>query len=373
MRVYLDYAATTPMLPEVVEAIQAAMGSHYGNPSSIHHHGRISKSIIEDARKTVANILNVSIGEIFFTSSATEANYMSLFCSVRDLGIKKIISAPTEHHCITHTLDYLDSEHSVEIVQLDVDTAGQIDLTQLESILKSSEMTLVSLMYVNNEIGTCHDIKAIGNICKQYGALFHTDAVQGVGKLKLDLQDTPVNFLSASAHKFYGPKGIGFIYINGDNPIKPILLGGAQERNMRSGTENLYGIVGLAKALEIVDNNREEYTEGVIDIRNYFKEKLSAQFSGIEYVGNQDGLYSPYILSVLFPDSPKSEMLTFNLDISGISVSSGSACSSGAEHQSHVLKNIGADPQKKPIRFSFSHLSTKSEIDYVLDKLPGIL
>lgn len=374
MRVYLDYAATTPMLPEVIEAMHSAMQNDYGNPSSIHHHGRISKAIIEDARKTVAQSLKASLGEIFFTSSATESNYMALVCAVRDLGVKRIISSPIEHHCITHTLEYLEANHGTKITYLGVDEFGNIDIQKLvDELDNSDEKTLVSLMYVNNEIGTCHDIQAIGTLCKDKGALFHSDTVQGVGKLPLNLQETPLNFLSASAHKFYGPKGVGFVYINGENPIKPILVGGSQERNMRSGTENLYGIIGLAKALEIAVRDQEANLAKINTLRNYFKEKISGSFSNIQFLGNQDEHFSPYILNILFPATAKSEMLTMNLDINGISVSSGSACSSGAEHQSHVLQHINADPTKKPIRFSFSHFTTQEEVDYVLSKLPSLI
>lgn len=374
MRVYLDYAATTPLLPEVIEAMHATMQNDYGNPSSIHHHGRITKSIIEDARKVVAQSLNASLGEIFFTSSATESNYMSLYCSVRDLGVRRIISSPIEHHCILHTLEYLEEHLDIQVDYLTVDKQGNIDLDELKLLLAGSDSkTLVSLMYVNNEIGTCHDINSIGSLCNEHNALFHSDTVQGIGKLKIDLQETNLNFLSASAHKFYGPKGVGFVYINGDNPIKPILVGGSQERNMRSGTENLYGIVGMAKALEMAIQNQEKNINSVHEMKLYFKNKLSSLFSDVEFLGNQESFHSPYILNVLFPASEKSEMLTMNLDIHGISVSSGSACSSGAEHQSHVLQHINADPKKKPIRFSFSHLTTTSELDYVLEKLPNIM
>lgn len=374
MRVYLDYAATTPLLPEVIEAMHGAMQNDYGNPSSIHHHGRITKSIIEDARKVVAQSLNASLGEIFFTSSATESNYMSMFCSVRDLGVKRIISSPIEHHCILHTLEYLEEHLGVKVDYLKVDHQGNIDHEELKGLLSNSDKkTLVSLMYVNNEIGTCHDITTIGELCKEYDALFHSDTVQGVGKLKIDLQETHLNFMSASAHKFYGPKGVGFIYINGDNPIKPILVGGSQERNMRSGTENLYGIVGMARALEVAVRDQEKNLNAANEMKTDFKNKLNNLFTDLEFLGNQDSQHSPYILNVLFPASAKSEMLTMNLDINGISVSSGSACSSGAEHQSHVLQHINADPKKKPIRFSFSHLTTNAELDYVLDKLPNIM
>lgn len=374
MRVYLDYGATTPLAPEVIDVMHDVMKNHFGNPSSIHHHGRKSKALIEEARKTIATFLNASIGEIFFTSSATEANNMALHCAVRDLNVKRIISSPTEHHCIFHTLDALVKEYDITVEYLEVDGKGNIDYAELENKLKDSSVkTMVSLMYVNNESGTTLDIHKASEICTQYDVLFHSDTVQGIGKLPLDVQETKLSFLCASAHKFYGPKGVGFIYINGDNQIKPIFHGGAQERNMRAGTENLIGIVGMAKAIELISEIRDDNFKKVNDLRNYMKEGLLKIEPNILFLGNENTMYSPYILNALFPHSPKSDMLSMNLDIRGISASSGSACSSGVEQQTHVLKAMKVDPSRKAVRFSFSHLTSKEELDFTLSQIAEIV
>jgi cysteine desulfurase len=370
MNIYLDNASTTPVLPEVTEQITELSRSVYGNPSSIHYHGRIAKSVIEEARKKVAKILNASIGEIFFTSSATEANNMVLKNAVWHLGIQRIISSPTEHHCVLHTLDYLEKYHNTEIIYLKVDAHGNPDLDQLEMLLKeNTAYSLVSLMHGNNEIGTLCDIQHVSDICQKYACMLHCDAVQTIGKLPWDVQKTKVSFLSASAHKFHGPKGVGFVYINQENILPPFIHGGAQERNMRAGTENITGIAGLATALEIAVRDMETKQRHIHTLRQRLKDGLERNFEDIRFNGNQDRHYLNHILSVSFPDTPKADLLVMNLDIAGISASSGSACSSGVEEDSHVLQAIGHDPKRKTIRFSFSHMNSLEEIDYLLQKL----
>lgn len=372
MRVYLDYAATTPLDPEVLEFMLPLMTEHFGNPSSVHYHGRQTKAHIEESRKKVANILHASIGEIFFTSSATEANNLIIQAAVRDLGVKRIISSPTEHHCILHTLEHVEKHQNIKIDYVSVDTEGRINLDELATSLASGpEKTMVSLMHANNEMGALSDIKAIGELCSKHNALFQCDAVQTVGKYPLHVDELNVSFLSGSAHKFYGPKGVGFVYIKSDNQISPMLFGGAQERNMRAGTENTYGIAGLGKALEIAVSEMESRTTKISGLRDYLLNGLREKFSDVKIISPLDGHYC--ILNVAFPKNDKTEMMMFNLDIHGISASAGSACSSGVAQASHVLEAIGLGANYQAIRFSFSHNNTIEELDYLLDKLNGIL
>lgn len=350
------------------------MQQHFGNPSSIHKEGRTARTVIEQARKTVARLLNASIGEIFFTSGGTESNNMALKGAVRDLGVRRIISSPLEHHCVLHSLDAIASTQTVEIVLVRLDEKGLPDMKELEALLQQAEApkTMVSLMHANNELGLMIDLPQVALLCQQYGALFHSDTVQTMGYFPFDLAATPVHFISAAAHKFYGPKGVGFIYINGDNAIKPLMDGGSQERNMRAGTENIHGIVGLAKALEMAYNELEERKAKTKAIRAYFLEKLQQTIPEIEVNGDpENGHYK--VLSISFPPSPKADLLLLNLDMAGISVSGGSACSSGAETVSHVLATLIPDSLRKTIRFSFSHHNTFEEADYVVQKLSEIL
>ena len=374
-RIYLDNAATTPVRPEVIAAMTEALQSHYGNPSSIHNEGRTARSVIEQARKTVAAALNASIGEIFFTSGGTESNNMALKCAVRDLGVQRIISSPIEHHCVLHSLDSLNKNDSVQIDFVNVDKQGHISMEHLETLLQEhSKKTMVSLMHANNEIGTMIDLAAISTLCTENNALFHTDTVQTIGYYPIDLEALNISFLAGASHKFNGPKGVGFIYINGDNIIKPYLDGGSQERNMRAGTENIYGIVGLAKALEIAQQDLEKKQEHIKSLRDYMAEQLQVHFEGLEFLGDPHGQGQYKVLSVSFPPSPKSDLLLLSLDIAGVSVSGGSACSSGADAGSHVLKFIrGSEDEAKMIRFSFGYQNTKEEVDLVIEKLKTIL
>jgi len=374
-RVYFDNAATTPISEEVVQAMVPVLREQFGNPSSIHAEGRQVRALLENARKTVAKCIGASMADVFFTSGGTESNNMAIKCSVRDLGVRRIISSPTEHHCGIHTIETVERESGVEVVWLPVDSQGRILLADLEHALAAGtdKKTLVSLMHANNEIGTMLDVDGVSALCRQYGALFHTDSVQTIGHFPWDVQKTPVSFLSGAAHKFHGPKGVGFIYINPDNPIHPFIDGGGQERNMRGGTENVYGIVGLAKALELAIAELDTRTEHIRSIRQYMLEQLQESFEDIRFNGDYDGHCLYTVLSASFPPSPKNEMLLLSLDIAGVSASGGSACSSGAEKGSHVLEAIGADPGRKSIRFSFSHYNTREEVDFVVEKLRAIL
>ncbi len=370
MRIYLDNAATTPLLPAVIDSMARVMREQYGNPSSIHAEGRAMRAVIEESRKKVANLIGASIGEIFFTSGGTESSNMALKCSVRDLGVQRIISSPTEHHCVSHTLEVLENQN-VKLEMLNVDERGKLDYDQLETLLQNNngQKTLVTLMHANNEIGTLSDMERISRLCEQYGALYHADTVQTMGHFPFNVSKTKIHFLTGGAHKFHGPKGAGFIYINHASMLKPFIDGGGQERNMRGGTENAYGIVGLAKALELACENMAEHRQHIEELRSYLKQSLLDNFEDVQFNGDVDGDSLYTVLSVSFPPSAKSEMLLLLLDIAGVSASGGSACSSGAEAGSHVLQAIGADPNRKTIRFSFSHLNTKEEMDDLVEKL----
>lgn len=372
-RIYFDNAATTALDKEVLEEMLPYMQGYYGNPSSIHADGRQTRTAIEKARRRIALGLGASIGEIFFTSGGTEANNMALKCAVRDLGVERIISASTEHHCILHTLDFLEKDNGVEAIYLEVDSKGCVSLDELVAILTASEKkTMVSLMYANNEIGTLHPFEKIASICEEHGALYHSDTVQAVGQFPIDVSKTNISFLAGGAHKFHGPKGVGFIYINGNNIIKPFIDGGSQERNMRGGTENLYGIVGMAKALEMSVQQMEERRLHIDELRSYMKSEIKKHVTGAIFNGCQEN-YLHKVLSVSFPPSTNGDMLLMLMDMSGISASGGSACSSGVEHESHVLAAIKGDETYKTARFSFSHHNTKEEVDIVVAKLKELL
>jgi len=370
MRVFFDNAATTPMSEEVIVAMTEVMRENNGNPSSIHSEGRKARAAIERARKQIANYFNASIGEIFFTSGGTESNNMALKCAVRDLGVQRIISAKTEHHCVLHSLESLEQTQDVEVSYVDLDATGKPNLKHLRQLLEAGDRkTLVSVMHSNNETGVMIDLDEIAELCQEFGAYFHSDTVQTVGYFPIDVEATKISFLSGSAHKFHGPKGVGFIYINGENIIKPYIDGGAQERNMRAGTENLYGIVGMATALELAYENLENRREQTLEVRDYLREQLETNFPDILVNGDpENGHYK--VLSVAFPPSDKTEMLLFNLDIAGVCVSGGSACSSGSNVGSHVIAELSSVPADyTTIRFSLSHLNTKEEVDFVMEKL----
>ena len=369
-RIYFDNASTTPIDSRVAEKMYDVLKNHFGNPSSIHYYGRKARTIIEDARKQVAQVLGASTGEIFFTSSSTESNNMFLLNSVEDLGVERMISSPTEHHCVLHTLQHIKKVGKAEVVYLEVDHNGSPDLDQLKELLaNSNKKTLVSLMHANNEIGTMIDLDEVSELCKTNNALFHSDTTQTVGKEKIELLQTHLNCITASAHKFYGPKGVGFIYMNSESTVRPLIHGGGQERNMRPGTENIVGIVGLAEALRLGDQEYNDRKSHVLDLKNHLRNRLNEEFHDIQYLGRQDDLSLYTILNVSLPPNPKSDMIIMNLDISGICASAGSACSSGAEHASHALAAIQSDPARKAVRFSFSHHNTIDEVNYLIEQL----
>ncbi len=373
-RIYFDNAATTPLHPEVIIAMSNAMQENYGNPSSIHAEGRKARAAIEKARKQVASYLGASIGELFFTSGGTESNNMILKGAVRDLSVERIISSETEHPCVLHPLDYLKKYNLIQVDFVKQDNKGRIRLDHLNELLEQNKKkTLVSLMHANNEIGTMINLDEVAALCEKHNALFHSDTVQTIGHYPIDVSKTKIHFLSGSAHKFHGPKGTGFVYIRNDSIVKPHIDGGGQERNMRGGTENTYGILGLAKALELACDNREKNWPYISSLRTYMAEHLLKKIKGVQFNGDFDGSAHYKTLSVSFPPSPKADLLLMNLDIAGISVSGGSACSSGADAGSHVLDVLESDPDRKMIRFSFSHFNTKEEVDVVMKKLIQIL
>ena len=373
MKVYLDNAATTPIDEKVVEAMLPVLKEQFGNPSSIHGYGRQARAVIEKARKQVAGFLNVSPAEIFFTSGGTEADNMAIRCAINDLGIKHAITSKIEHHAVLHTLEALEKAGSIKLSFVKLTPDGHVDLDSLEELLKTNERSFVSLMHANNEIGNLVDLVKVGELCKQYNAIFHSDTVQTMAHYAFDLQKTPIDFVTCSAHKFHGPKGIGFLYVNSNVKIKPLIYGGAQERNMRGGTENIYGIVGLTKAMEIALAEVDEHHAHILGLKNYMIEQLEATIPGVEFNGDAKGNSLYTVLNVCFPKTDVAEMLLFNLDIDGIAASGGSACSSGSDQGSHVLRQVQKDMERPSVRFSFSKYNTKEEIDFVVGKLKGLL
>lgn len=373
MNVYLDNAATTPIHPEVVKVMSDMMLANFGNPSSTHAKGREVKTMIEDARRSIAKVLGCTPGEIFFTSGGTEADNMAIRQSVEDLGVKHIITSPIEHHAVLHTVEELAKQGKVTMHLVKLTSNGHIDMADLADLLAKNPNALVSLMHSNNELGNMIDMDEVGNLCKQHQALFHCDTVQTIGHQPIDVSKTHVHFLAAGAHKFNGPKGVGFIYINNAVKIHPMLTGGAQERNMRGGTENVYGIVGMAKALELSVAHLDADKARLQELKNYFIAQLRAHIPGIAFNGDAEGRSAYTVLNVSFPPSPVGEMLLFKLDIAGICASGGSACSSGSNIGSHVLHAIGADKERAAVRFSFGHQNTTQEVDYVVAQLVQML
>jgi len=370
-RVFLDNAATTPMAPEIIDLISEMMKTHFANPSSIHSYGRESKIVVERARKTIASILNTSPGSIFFTSGGTEADNMAIKCAINDHKITHAITSKLSHHAVLYPLEDLEKEGTIKLSYVDIDENGVVDLNHLDELLQANPRTFVSIMHANNEIGTIQDINAIGDICKEHKAIFHSDTVQTMAHFPFNMQELNVDFMAASAHKFHGPKGVGFVYISEDIQIKPLLRGGGQERNMRAGTENIYGIAALAKAMEMAYENMEEETTYIKGLKKYMIEKLQSEIEDVQFYGKctdlDDSLYT--VLSCNFPERDDSEMLMFNLDILGVACSGGSACSSGSSKGSHVLTSIVPDSMRPGVRFSFSKYNTKEDIDFAIDKL----
>ena len=370
-RVFLDNASTTPIAPEIIDMMSEMMKSHFANPSSVHSYGRESKIVVEGARKKIAELLNTSPGSIFFTSGGTEADNMAIKCAIHDHKITHAITSRLSHHAVLFPLEDLEKEGLIKLSYVDIDKNGVISMSHLKELLSSNPRTFVSIMHANNEIGTIQDIKVIGDICKEHNAIFHSDTVQTMAHFPFDMQKLNVDFMAASAHKFHGPKGVGFVYISENIQIKPLLRGGGQERNMRAGTENVYGIAALAMAMEMAYENLEEETDYIKGLKIYMMEKLQTELEDVQFYGKctdmDNSLYT--VLSCHFPETDIAEMLLFNLDILGVACSGGSACASGGSKGSHVLTEIVPESKRPGIRFSFSKYNTKEDIDFTIDKL----
>lgn len=366
-QVYLDNASTTQLREEVIEAMTEVLKNNFGNPSSTYSMGRSAKAIIETSRKQISKLLNVASQEIIFTSSATEGNNWVLLNAVKNLKIQRIITSKIEHHAVLNTVLELQKQFGVEVVFVNLTENGNINLSHLEELLKDEKLTLVSLMFVNNEIGNILEVERVGALCKEHKAYFHSDAVQAVGKIPVDLSKIPLDFLVATAHKFHGPKGIGFVFIRKGIPLKPLFFGGSQEKGIRAGTEPTHQIVGLAKALQLAYNNLEAEREHILSLRNYLIEQLEQNFKGYKINGDRNGIYNILNIQLPFSESVTTTIL-FSLDMKGIAVSRGSACQSGSLIPSHVLEEIlpQSEINKPSLRISFSHFNTKEDIDKLI-------
>jgi cysteine desulfurase len=376
--VYFDNAATTKIRDEVVDVMADVMRSNFGNASSTHSFGRSSKAVIEYSRKAIAKHFNVSAGEIVFTSGGTEADNLVLRSAVRDVKVTHIITSKIEHHAVLHTIEQLEKEYSISVSYVSLDENGQVNYSHLNELLQTTEKTLVSLMHVNNEIGNILDLKRVALLCKENQALFHSDSVQSIGHYAVDLKEIPVDFLAASAHKFHGPKGIGFAFIRKGSGLKASIFGGDQERGFRAGTESIHNIVGLEKALQIAYDNLSVEKDYINNLKHYFIDRITTEIPKISFnglSGQMEG--STYTLAnICLPVAPeKSSMLLFQLDLKNIACSKGSACQSGSSQSSHVLAEIlnEEDRLKPSIRFSFSIYNTKVEVDYLVDVLKSLV
>lgn len=373
--IYFDNAASTPLDERVLEEMLPYFRNNFGNPSSVHSHGRDARAALEKARKKIAALLKVSPGEIIFTSGGTEADNTAICGAIATYGIKHIITSPIEHHAVLHVAEQLAKKQNIKLSLLECDKEGRLNMEQLAMLLEREPNSLVSLMHGNNEIGNLNDIKKIAAMCEQHGSYFHSDTVQTIGHYPLDLKTTPIHSISGSAHKFHGPKGVGFIYINKNKKIDPLILGGGQERSHRGGTENVAGIIAMAKALELAYENQAIHAGEILELKTYFKDQIEGAIPGVTFNGLSGDLdQSLYtVLNVCFPPSESNEgMLLFHLDLNGISVSGGSACSSGARLGSHVLHALDSNPARESVRFSFSRFNTKTEVDRVIKTLTDL-
>jgi cysteine desulfurase len=373
-RIYFDNAATTSLAPEVLEAMMPYLTEKFGNPSSIYSYGRETRLAIEQARKSVAKNLGAKPAEIFFTSGGTESSNTVLNAAVSDLGCTHIISSPIEHHATLHTVTHLAKLHNLRLSFVKILPNGHIDMAHLAALLAAStEKTIVTIMHANNEIGNMIDMEAVGQLCKQYQAYFHSDTVQTVGHFPFELSKLPVDFITGAGHKFHGPKGVGILYINENIKISPLVHGGSQERNMRAGTENLYGIVGFAKALELATDHYQEDRLYIESLKQYLHDQLVEKIPSVHFNGDVFGNSLYNLLSVNFPKNDKTEMILFNLDMHHVCASGGSACSSGAQQGSHVINALNKGTDIVTVRFSFSKQNTKDEIDQVVAALLTML
>jgi len=374
MNVYFDNAATTPISKKVLDKMIPYMEDGFGNPSSIHKRGREIKSVIEKSRSKVADILSCEPGEIFFTSGGTEADNMFIINTVLEKKIDTIITSKVEHHAVLHCCDYLNKTQNINIKYVSISDNGEVDLDDLEKITSNNKNSLVSLMHGNNEIGNINDLKTISKICEKNNVVFHSDTVQTVGHYAIDLNKINIQGIVGSAHKFHGPKGIGFLYLNNKHKISPFIHGGAQERNMRGGTENVYGIVGLSEALTLAYENMATHKEKIIALKSHMIESLKQKVKGVKFNGLSSDLDNSLytVLNTSIPNVDDQQMFLFNLDINNIAASAGSACSSGSDSGSHVLKEIKTEEGFVNVRFSFSKYNSIEEVDYVINKIVEI-
>lgn len=373
MNVYLDNAATTPMAPEVVDSMIAVLSQHFGNPSSTHSFGRQAKALIENSRRYISQLLNCAPSELIFTSGGTEADNMAIHAAVTQLGVKRIITTSIEHHAVVHTVESRQHNDAIDVVFLNLDQKGNIDLKELEGLLNHNVPTLVSLMHANNEIATLLPLSDVAKMCRKYGAFFHSDTVQTMGHYQFDLKALDIDFITCAAHKFHGPKGVGFLYVNKNARANSFIHGGSQERGLRGGTENIAGIVGLAKAMELAYEDLSKHQKHVWGLKSYMMDQLQGLFADVAFLGETSFEKSLYtVLNVSLPQSEKAGLLLFTLDLKGVAVSGGSACTSGAAKGSHVLEGIKANASRPNARFSFSRYTTKKEIDYALKQLEEV-
>lgn len=372
MSIYFDNAATTALDPEVIEEMLHYMKEDFGNPSSTHAYGRKTRAAIDLGRKRVSQHINAEPGEIIFTSGGTEADNMAILCSVNDLGVTHIITSPIEHHAVLYPVERLAEEGKVRMSLVKLDERGHVDLAHLEELLDTKDKTLVSLMHANNEIGNILPLKRVSDLCKKYDAYLHTDTVQTIAHYPIDVKDLGVDFMTCAAHKFHGPKGVGFLYLSSNIKVNPLIRGGGQERNMRAGTENVYGIMGLAKALDLAYKHLEEHSSYIKELKQYMMGRLKEELGDVIFNGDANGECLYTVLNVALPETDKKEMMLFNLDIEGIATSGGSACSSGSNVGSHVLAELNIPGDRPVVRFSFSKYNTKEEIDHTIEKLKMI-
>ena len=377
-KIYFDNAATTEMSDKVISVIMDTMKNNYGNPSSTHSFGRNSKSILELSRKFIAEKLNAKTSEIIFTSGGTESNNMIIKSVVEAKNIERIITTKIEHKAVLNSIESISKTKKISVEYLEVDNCGNPNIEQLKNSLeKSDQMTLVSLMHINNEIGTIINLNEYGEICRSNNALFHSDTVQTIGHYDLDLSATTIDFITCSAHKFHGPKGVGFAYINNETIINPFIEGGSQERGYRGGTESIHNILGLKTAFEISYESLEKDSKKVSKIKEYFIHSILKNIPGTKINGNSDTHNSSYtILNLCLPiPKEKKTVLDFKLDLAGIACSSGSACQSGSSKPSHVLSEIlsNSEMEKISLRFSFSKFNSLEEVDYVVTFLKDFI
>lgn len=374
MKIYLDNAATTPLSIDVFNAMQPYFFENFGNPSSSHSCGREAKSAIDQSRTTIAELLNTSPEHIIFTSGGTEADNTAILSAIHENHIRVAITTAFEHHAVLNTLKTLQRNGEITLNYLEHDDKGNLSLAHLESLLQNNERAFVSVMHGNNEVGNINDIAEIANVCRRYSAVFHSDTVQTMGQYEYNTQELKADFLVGSAHKFHGPKGIGFLYKSSVNSIRPFINGGSQEGGQRSGTENITGIVGLAKALELAYANRDNYQKHISGLKQRMIARLKDRIPAIQFNGNSAAkeLSLSTVLSVSLLDTGIAQSPLAYLDQHHICASGGSACNSRSAAGSHVLSALGGSYGRNTVRFSFSRYNTAEEIDFAAETLENL-